>query len=81
MISKNRVVILILAGALTRSDEAAQRDHNNLLHGRLLDGMLRSMTLSWRDDAAAGLSTHHFHNNYAKWVIQDHSALTEFLEP
>jgi hypothetical protein len=35
-------------------DDAVQRDRNNLLDGRLLDGMLRSMTSSWRDDAAAG---------------------------
>ena len=35
-------------------DEAVQRDRNNLLDGRLLDGMLRSMTSSWRDDGVAG---------------------------
>src|ERR1700738_4181003 len=35
-------------------DEAVQRDRNNLLHERLLDGMLRSMTSSWRDDGIAG---------------------------
>jgi hypothetical protein len=57
-------------------DDAVQRDRSNLLDGRLLDGMLRSMTSSCRDDAAGELSTRHFHNNYAKWVIQDHSALT-----
>ena len=34
-------------------DDAVQRDRSNLLDGRLLDGMLRSMTSSWRDDGIA----------------------------